>query len=537
MVDVVAFVSLNFHFFIPPLLGAFIGYLTNKIAIKMLFRPLKAWRIFGIRIPMTPGVIPAKRQELAQNFGEVVGGHLLTSKEIGAALQKKSFQNQLGELIHSRVGGIFRRQLPTLPELIPDKYKSYFDIGKKTIAYQVKLFFHKFMATEKFEKAIVQAVNAGSNEFLHKDIDSIVTLERREHLYASLEVLIKNMFTSKAMEHWLEDYIFGTISDTLKNKKSLVQVLPESILELIFHTVEAKTPDLLARLVTLIKEPEIQEKIVKGVKKGVDGFVETLGPMGGMVQNFLNIETLEKVIKDYLRDNEENIARTLEDEEIRKKVVHVLSNRVRHFLDTPIADYLQQSTTVNIDHLSKSISLHILVLLRKEAVATTVSTMLKENIEIYLEGGNRTLEEIIVDMAGQGGHDQLRGWVAKESVDLLRSPMAKKLIDLSVDQLITSLLRKPVGKISDFIPAGVRRGIYASTQNMASAMLAAEVPGLVDSLNIKQIIIEKIDSLDLLKLERLLLSIMEEQFKYINLFGALLGFLIGSLNLVILLLR
>ncbi|MDH3349224.1 MAG: DUF445 family protein, partial [Desulfobulbaceae bacterium] len=57
----------------PPLLGGFIGYLTNKIAIRMLFRPLKAWRVFGIRVPMTPGVIPSKREKLAVNIGEMVG--------------------------------------------------------------------------------------------------------------------------------------------------------------------------------------------------------------------------------------------------------------------------------------------------------------------------------------------------------------------------------------------------------------------------------------------------------------------------------
>jgi len=67
---------------------------------------------------------------------------------------------------------------------------------------------------------------------------------------------------------------------------------------------------------------------------------------------------------------------------------------------------------------------------------------------------------------------------------------------------------------------------------MASNMLANEVPGLVDSLNIRKIVTEKVNSLDILKLEGLLLSIMEEQFKYINLFGALLGFFIGCLNIV-----
>ena len=48
----------------------------------MLFRPLHPWHIFGLRVPMTPGVIPAKRHQLAENMGEVVGDHLLTSKEI-----------------------------------------------------------------------------------------------------------------------------------------------------------------------------------------------------------------------------------------------------------------------------------------------------------------------------------------------------------------------------------------------------------------------------------------------------------------------
>ena len=41
---------------VPPLLGAFIGYLTNYVAIRMLFRPLKPWRLFGIP-PSTPDYI------------------------------------------------------------------------------------------------------------------------------------------------------------------------------------------------------------------------------------------------------------------------------------------------------------------------------------------------------------------------------------------------------------------------------------------------------------------------------------------------
>ena len=79
----------------PPLVGAFIGYLTNRVAIRMLFRPLRAWHIGRLKIPMTPGVIPSKRHELAANIGEMVGEHLLTGDEISRALQKECFQEHL----------------------------------------------------------------------------------------------------------------------------------------------------------------------------------------------------------------------------------------------------------------------------------------------------------------------------------------------------------------------------------------------------------------------------------------------------------
>lgn len=43
---------------IPILVGALIGYCTNYIAIKMLFRPRKPVFVFGKKLPFTPGVIP-----------------------------------------------------------------------------------------------------------------------------------------------------------------------------------------------------------------------------------------------------------------------------------------------------------------------------------------------------------------------------------------------------------------------------------------------------------------------------------------------
>ena len=79
-------------YLLPPLLGALIGYVTNYIAIRMLFRPLRPWRLLGMRLPLTPGIIPAKRGELAQRMGEMVGSHLLTADDVRQALSEIGVQ-------------------------------------------------------------------------------------------------------------------------------------------------------------------------------------------------------------------------------------------------------------------------------------------------------------------------------------------------------------------------------------------------------------------------------------------------------------
>jgi uncharacterized membrane protein YheB (UPF0754 family) len=67
---------------LPPVLGGVIGYFTNDIAIKMLFRPYEPKTIFGKRIPFTPGLIPSNQERLAQKISDVIMRSLLTPEEM-----------------------------------------------------------------------------------------------------------------------------------------------------------------------------------------------------------------------------------------------------------------------------------------------------------------------------------------------------------------------------------------------------------------------------------------------------------------------
>jgi hypothetical protein len=141
-----------------PCIGAFIGYLTNKIAIRMLFRPLRPWYLFGMRVPMTPGVIPSRRHDLAANIGEMVGRHLLTGKDIGAAISDEPFQVHLAHLADRKVQEIFKRDLGPLPDIIPARFRSYFHVGVKTVKYQVGAGVNGYLASSEFEEKISAAI-------------------------------------------------------------------------------------------------------------------------------------------------------------------------------------------------------------------------------------------------------------------------------------------------------------------------------------------------------------------------------------------
>ncbi|MBW4649477.1 MAG: DUF445 family protein [Kastovskya adunca ATA6-11-RM4] len=69
-------------YLVPPIAGAIIGYFTNDLAIKMLFRPYRAIYIGKRQLPFTPGLIPRNQERLAKRIADTIMGSLLTPTEL-----------------------------------------------------------------------------------------------------------------------------------------------------------------------------------------------------------------------------------------------------------------------------------------------------------------------------------------------------------------------------------------------------------------------------------------------------------------------
>ncbi|MFW6008055.1 MAG: DUF445 family protein [archaeon] len=76
--------SLEFNIFIY----GFIGYLTNVIALQMIFKPYYSKRIFGRRIPLTPGIVAKNKQIFANSMGDFVDKELISSRQVNQLVRE-----------------------------------------------------------------------------------------------------------------------------------------------------------------------------------------------------------------------------------------------------------------------------------------------------------------------------------------------------------------------------------------------------------------------------------------------------------------
>lgn len=101
------------HIISPPIIGGIIGYITNYIAIKMLFRPLTPVMIGRFRVPFTPGIVPKRKDALARILGEAIVEKFFNSDDLEIVFMSDYFKNAVAD----SVVGLLNDQNATLGSL------------------------------------------------------------------------------------------------------------------------------------------------------------------------------------------------------------------------------------------------------------------------------------------------------------------------------------------------------------------------------------------------------------------------------------
>lgn len=113
---------MNWMFIFIPVISAFIGWFTNRIAIKMLFHPKKPKKILGITFQ---GIFPKRQQQFAMKLGKLVSSELLSFSEIEQKISDQGNVEKILPLLETHIDTFLREKLtteiPMLGMLIGDK--------------------------------------------------------------------------------------------------------------------------------------------------------------------------------------------------------------------------------------------------------------------------------------------------------------------------------------------------------------------------------------------------------------------------------
>jgi len=105
---------------ILALIGALIGWMTNVIAIKLMFRPIEPIGLKGTRW-VIQGLIPKRKKEIAKTIGDVIRDELISMETIVDKVIEDMDKKQIVDMIKGKVISVASEKMPSL---IPSMFKS-----------------------------------------------------------------------------------------------------------------------------------------------------------------------------------------------------------------------------------------------------------------------------------------------------------------------------------------------------------------------------------------------------------------------------
>jgi uncharacterized membrane protein YheB (UPF0754 family) len=176
---------MNYWLLLIPVISAFIGWVTNWVAIKMLFHPREPKKILGITFQ---GIFPKRQQQFAQRLGKLVSAEFLSFDDIEQKISNPANLQKVMPMIETHVDDFLRirlkEQMPMISMFIGDKTISSL---KETFMKEIESLFPQVMkqyagnlkAELDLEQIVTQKVSAFSSDKLEEVLYQIMSKEFR----------------------------------------------------------------------------------------------------------------------------------------------------------------------------------------------------------------------------------------------------------------------------------------------------------------------------------------------------------------------
>lgn len=171
--------------FTLPIIAALTGWITNYIAIKMLFHPREKVKFLFFELQ---GIFPKRQKNLAEKLGKIVADELFSVDEVKKTLQDPQGIEEVNQVVDTKIDNFLDNKLieslPMLALFMNDELKATI---KSTLQQEIKLmmpemidrFVNKIETEVDVEKTVYEKVVGFSSDKLESILYSIMSKEFR----------------------------------------------------------------------------------------------------------------------------------------------------------------------------------------------------------------------------------------------------------------------------------------------------------------------------------------------------------------------
>lgn len=497
------------------------GYVGAWLAVRMLFRPRKPLRVFGITI-FPQGMIPRHRDRLATAIGKAVGEELVSHDTIIEQLTGNDFlRRKIRGVVDSYTSDLLSQNYPSIIETLPKNVRE--PILDAISGLQLRLSEHitAILKSDESTTAISSFVTRRVDDVLGKRVSEVIDDETFEKITSFLDARVRAAVAARTFEDKIREFINRRIDDLAGSETPLGDLFTDDAVALLKEKANEQVEPAIRQLTELAASERTRNQIGALIKKEVHGYYENL-PFYKKI--FVSRENLLQEVDNLVNESlPRRIEETLRGEFFADEARNFIGSSIDNALSKPLPVAIGTIAPEQLFRLKEQVAGSFLGLIRGEEMIGGITSYISE----ALDGLRPHSIDSILRAIHPEAEEKLKTMLSRGLLDILAREETANIINEMLAGQIDKLLSQPIGRIGDHIGEQKVRDASTSLTDAIISAVHAKLPEAVAEFDVGGVVREKIRNYPVEKLESLVMSVAKEHLRTIELFGALFGFLIG----------
>ncbi len=494
--------------YFTPIISGLIGYVTNAIAVGMLFRPYDDVRLGRIKL-FGKGVIPKNHHRLAEKIGITVAEELLSSKDIINKLQSPEVEKLLVNAVKEKLDKFFNTEQPSLFELLPTSFHPGLISTTNKLSSQAYDFIDELLIN--YETDICAWIDTTIQDLLASGL-------------AEYGAELKKYIINKTVKSYEKFITAGDFNQIIYQKTEevyysgilLSELIPPKLNEALSKEMAQLSPLITQKLATYLQDEEnkvvLKDKLASAVLKNLQD------SNMGMLSMFLKDDFVRDKIYDMYDKGLPDILSYLKTEAMQTKITANIIETYHTYTGRSLKEIIPAESLGEVmgevgDFLHK-------YMLADDSIKTLANIL------------DTTIEQTF----SQGFSQVDTQHFANKIFGLIKQKISNDKVAICemINIILNKLLTRPLGKLATWFDK-------KESGELAEKALTGQIrniiengfPSFINAVDIKGIVTEKVEAFPLRKLEKIIKNVAGKELVYITIFGGILGLLIGAVQLLI----